>query len=150
MPVAQLIPDERARVVAPNAAQVCDRTALTYSLAVIGTVFASALLFVGLVKYALDSRWISKALVSSIKVTGRSILSFMQVVLLIDKSYGVKLPAKFTAFLAQFRFFSFDRFYVYGFSCYGASYHTSLVRADDGRRSSRANLVRERRVLAVA
>lgn len=82
-------------------------------------------------------------------MTGRSILSFMQVVLLIDKSYGVKLPANFTAFLSQFRFFSFDRFYVYGFSCYGASYHTSLVRAD-GRRSSRADLVRSQRAVAAA
>lgn len=130
----------RACPLAPSAAQVCDQSALSYSLAVICTAFGSALLAFGLVMYALESKRISRALVSSTKVTGRTILSFVQVVLLIDKSYGVKLPSNFLAFLAHFRFFSFDRFYVYGFSCYGASYHTSLVRADVGCRVLRVKL----------
>ncbi|KAJ1631816.1 hypothetical protein T492DRAFT_45447 [Pavlovales sp. CCMP2436] len=43
------------------------------------------------------------------------------------QAYGVALPQNFRDFLANFRFISFDRFYVYGFSCVGASYHTSLI-----------------------
>jgi hypothetical protein len=70
---------------------------------------------------------VSPALLGFVKVASSSVFSFLQLVLLIEKSYSIALPDNFRAFLAHFRFLSFDRFHTFGLSCYGANYHTSLV-----------------------
>jgi len=61
------------------------------------------------------------------KVVGRSLLGFVQAVLLIDRAYGAVLPDAFSDFLKPFRALAFDRFLSVGLSCYGyGGYHATL------------------------
>jgi len=61
------------------------------------------------------------------KVIGRSLLAFVQAVLLVDRAYGAVLPDAFSSFLEPFRMLSFDGLLSAGLSCYGfGGYHATL------------------------
>jgi len=72
-------------------------------------------------------RLVSPSTAITAKVAFRCVLSFIQVTLLIEKVFVVALPRNFNVFLEPFRILSFDKIYVYGLSCNGVSYHTTLT-----------------------
>ena len=65
--------------------QPCTSSALSISVVGICLVLVALVLAFAALRWLVASRFISPALVGSVKVTGRSVLAFVQVVLQIDK-----------------------------------------------------------------